>query len=67
MPDLDGPATRKALQQFDPGVRCCFMSGEYGLSESYQQGRLAFVADALDVEDVAAVLWSLLTEPDVTV
>ena len=30
MPGLDGPQTLAALQQIDPRVRCCFMSGESG-------------------------------------
>jgi CheY-like chemotaxis protein len=28
MPDMDGPATLVALQQIDPTVECCFMSGD---------------------------------------
>jgi CheY-like chemotaxis protein len=27
MPQMNGPATLAALQQIDPAVRCCFMSG----------------------------------------
>ena len=46
MPDLNGVATLKALQQIDPDVRCCFMSGQYGMSE-HQQGRLAFVSETI--------------------
>ena len=30
MPDMDGPETLAALQQLDPTVRCCFMSGNVG-------------------------------------
>lgn len=30
MPDLDGPKTLVALQQLNPSVRCCFMSGYTG-------------------------------------
>jgi CheY-like chemotaxis protein len=30
MPDLDGPETLAALQQLNPNVRCCFMSGYTG-------------------------------------
>jgi CheY-like chemotaxis protein len=30
MPGLDGPHTLARLRQLDPGVRCCFMSGDLG-------------------------------------
>ena len=30
MPGMDGPATLAALQQINPLVRCCFMSGSTG-------------------------------------
>lgn len=30
MEGLDGPATLAALRQINPGVRCCFMSGNTG-------------------------------------
>ena len=30
MPGLDGPQTLAALQQLNPQVRCCFMSGDLG-------------------------------------
>jgi CheY-like chemotaxis protein len=30
MPGLDGPQTLALLREIDPGVRCCFMSGDTG-------------------------------------
>ena len=30
MPGMDGPETLAALQQFRPGLRCCFMTGDAG-------------------------------------
>ncbi len=30
MPGMDGPATLAALQQINPEVKCCFMSGNTG-------------------------------------
>jgi CheY-like chemotaxis protein len=33
MPRLDGPQTLRALRQFDPGVRCCFITGTAGGDE----------------------------------
>jgi CheY-like chemotaxis protein len=30
MPGMDGPQTLAALQQFDPQLRCCFMTGDLG-------------------------------------
>jgi CheY-like chemotaxis protein len=37
MPAFDGPQTLRALQQLDPHVRCCFMSGDLG---GYTEGGL---------------------------
>jgi CheY-like chemotaxis protein len=37
MPGLDGPHTLAALQELNPSVRCCFMSGDLG---SYTEGEL---------------------------
>src|SRR5205814_4909737 len=37
MPGLDGPQTLAALQEINPHVRCCFMSGDLG---SYTEGVL---------------------------
>jgi CheY-like chemotaxis protein len=45
MPDLDGPHTLARLRQFDPEVRCCFMSGDIG---DYTEDDL-FALGALDV------------------
>lgn len=45
MPGLDGPQTLAALRQFDPGVRCCFMSGDtkcYSEQELLAQGAVCF-------------------------
>ena len=37
MPGLDGPQTLAALQELNPEIRCCFMSGDLG---SYTEERL---------------------------
>jgi len=42
MPGMDGPQTLAALQQINPQVRCCFVSGESG--EYTQEALLALGA-----------------------
>jgi CheY-like chemotaxis protein len=52
MPDLDGPHTLVRLRQYDPEVRCCFMSGDMG---DYTEDDLL----ALGARDVVAKPFSL--------
>jgi CheY-like chemotaxis protein len=44
MPGLDGPQTLAALQELNPQVRCCFMSGHLG---DYTEGRLRELGAAI--------------------
>ncbi len=66
MPGLDGPQTLAALQELNPQVRCCFMSGDPG---SYTEGRLrglggaAFLQKPFPLAEVARMLWELAGIP----
>ena len=59
MPRLDGPHTLAALQNHNPQVRCCFMSGNL---DSYTEERLsnlgavAFIQKPFQLEDVSRVV-----------
>jgi CheY-like chemotaxis protein len=46
MPGLDGPQTLAALQELNPQIRCCFMSGDLG----------NYTAERLQILGAAAVL-----------
>jgi CheY-like chemotaxis protein len=59
MAGLDGPRTLAALQQLNPQVRCCFMSGDLGsyTTEQLQNlGAAAVLAKPFDLDEVARVL-----------
>jgi two-component system, cell cycle sensor histidine kinase and response regulator CckA len=63
MPGLDGLQTIRALQQINPAMRWCFMSGGVdcedvaGLS---QGGALRFFAKPFNPSEVAQILWGLV-------
>jgi CheY-like chemotaxis protein len=60
MPGLDGPHALAALQELDPWIRCCFMSGDLG---SYTEARLcdlgaaAVLRKPFQLVEVIQVLW----------
>jgi CheY-like chemotaxis protein len=62
MPGPDGPQTLAALQQLNPHIRCCFMSGDLG---SYTEERLrklgaaAVLPKPFHLDEVARVLREL--------
>lgn len=59
MPGLDGPATLDALQELDPGVRACFMSGntgEYKPDELLQRGAAYFIDKPFRLNDLVNIL-----------
>ena len=59
MPEFDGPATLAALRAADPGVRCCFMSGDtggYTRPELHGMGADWFLAKPFRWWEMAAVL-----------
>ena len=67
MPGQDGPQTLATLQEVNPRVRCCFMSGDLG---SYTEGELrdlgaaAVLQKPFRVTEVAHMLWKLAGEAD---
>jgi CheY-like chemotaxis protein len=63
MPVMDGPATLKALKQIDPGVRCCFMSGdtgEYRVQDLIDQGAAHVFAKPFGLAQVTQALRQLV-------
>ena len=62
MPGLDGPQTLATLQELNPQVRCCFMSGDLGLYGEWQlqsMGAAAVFHKPFRLAEVAQVLWDL--------
>jgi CheY-like chemotaxis protein len=69
MPGLDGPQTLAALQQLNPQLRCCFMSGDLGcytLETLQDLGAAAVLRKPFDFAEVARVLGEQISEPDAT-
>jgi CheY-like chemotaxis protein len=62
MPGLDGPQTLAAIQELNPQVRCCFMSGGLG---SYTErglrdlGAAALIGKPFRLAEVVRALWEL--------
>jgi CheY-like chemotaxis protein len=62
MPGQDGPATLRALQQLDPDVYCCFMSGHTGdySEESLRElGAAQVFTKPFHLADIVPILWQL--------
>jgi CheY-like chemotaxis protein len=67
MPGLDGPQTLAALQELNPQIRCCFMSGDLGdytESELHDLGAAAFFPKPFHLAEVAQVLVELAARPE---
>ncbi len=63
MPGMDGPATLTALQQLNPEIRCCFMSGDtapYTEEELLDLGAAAIFQKPFHVHEAAARIWQVL-------
>ncbi len=59
MPRRDGPQTLAALQNVNPQVRCCFMSGNLGNyteERLFDLGAVALISKPFQLEDVSRVL-----------
>ena len=59
MPGLDGPQTLAALQNLNPQVRCCFMSGSLGgytEERLFQLGAVAILPKPFHLEEVGQVI-----------
>jgi len=66
MSGLDGLQTLAALWQIDPGVRCCFLSGEagsYTREELLAQGALAVFHKTFRTGQIASAVRQLLDQP----
>lgn len=62
MPGLDGPRTLASLQQMDPGVACCFMtghSGEYTEADLLRRGAARVFAKPFGLGELGSLLWQL--------
>jgi CheY-like chemotaxis protein len=62
MPGLDGPATLRALQNLNPDLACCFMTGDAGKyteSELARYGAARIFAKPFALADLRAFLWML--------
>ena len=60
MPGLDGPQTLAALQELNPHIRCCFMSGDLGsytVEQLQNLGAVAVVRKPFHLTDVAKALY----------
>jgi CheY-like chemotaxis protein len=69
MPGRDGVQTLAALQEVNPRVRCCFMSGDLGSyteQELCDLGAAAVLQKPFRVTEVAQMLWELAGEADLS-
>jgi CheY-like chemotaxis protein len=75
MPGRDGPQTLAALQELNPRVCCCFMSGDLGCyhdeaGRCYTEealrnlGAAAVLAKPFRLNEVAQAVWVLATKTD---
>lgn len=63
MPYMDGPATVRALQKMDPGVRCMAVSGlmeNDKVAEMSENGKISFLAKPFTTEQLLISLRDLL-------
>jgi two-component system OmpR family response regulator len=65
MPGLDGPETLAALQQINPAVRCCFMSGNTGpyTADGLRELGAAFIDKPFSLDALAALLGEVADRP----
>jgi CheY-like chemotaxis protein len=66
MPGLNGPDTLFALQQLNPAVRCCFLSGDTGAyteKDLLQLGALMVLQKPFQLGLLAQLLWDVLDWP----
>jgi CheY-like chemotaxis protein len=69
MPGLDGPETLAALQQFDPDVRCCFMSGDLGTYSEVQLADLgaeAVIGKPFALATIGRRMWEIAQQDNWT-
>ena len=62
MPGLDGPQTLAALQELNPQIRCCFMSGDTGSHTEAilgNPGAATVFSKPFRLHEVVDMLWEL--------
>ena len=62
MPGRDGPQTLAALQQLQPRIRCCFMSGDtggYTDKDLHEMGAAAVLCKPFRLAEISQVLLDL--------
>jgi CheY-like chemotaxis protein len=67
MPRLDGPETLAAIQQLNPRVRCCFMSGDLGRyteSSLCTAGAAAVIRKPFQLAEVGRLVRELATNAE---
>jgi CheY-like chemotaxis protein len=67
MPGLDGPQTATALQQLEPRIRFCFMSGDLGGytdRKLRELGALALIPKPFRLAEIGPMLWELAGSAD---
>jgi DNA-binding NtrC family response regulator len=65
MPGLDGPHTLAALQELEPQIPCCFMSGDLGHYTHRQLcslGAATVIRKPFPLMAVAQMLWNLASQ-----
>ena len=65
MPDMDGPQTLAALRRLEPGLDCCFMTGnagDYTHADLVQHGAARVFAKPFNLVEVRSFLWKLGTK-----
>jgi CheY-like chemotaxis protein len=69
MPGADGPRTLAALQELNPRVRCCFMSGDLG---AYTEnglrdlGAVTVIPKPFRLAEVTQMLWETASEAELS-
>jgi carbon storage regulator CsrA len=67
MPGRDGPRTLVALQEMNPEIRCCFMSGDLGSKAAtvlQSLGAATVIRKPFHPGEVAQMLWELATRAE---
>jgi CheY-like chemotaxis protein len=63
MPGLDGPRTLMALQQLNPAICCCFISGNtapYTEAALFERGAVRVLQKPFRMPEIAHLLWELV-------
>lgn len=67
MPDLDGPRTLAALQELEPGILACFMTGDadaHTETELLKSGAICVFTKPFEAAEVAHILQKLVEFAD---